>query len=104
MKDWLHVIRIGHQILLPTFVNQGTLHYVMVDTGADVTTLSLAYAKQSGKVHFQDAQKFQGLSGQVKKVYYISNAALSFGGLALPPTDYYAFDLTNFSHATGVEI
>jgi tetratricopeptide (TPR) repeat protein len=104
MKDWLHVIRIDHQILLPAFVNQGTLHYLMADTGADLTTLSLAYAKQSGKVHFQDAQKFQGISGEVKKVYYIENAALSFGGVGLPPTDYYAFDLTNLSHASNVEI
>jgi predicted aspartyl protease len=104
MKDWLHIIRIGHEILLPSFVNKGAFHYMMADTGASMSTLSLAYAKESGKVHSQDYVQFRGISGNVKKTYYIDNVALQFGQLRVPPTSYYAFDLTNISHNTGVEV
>jgi predicted aspartyl protease len=104
MKDWLHIVRIGHEILLPSFVNKGAFHYMMADTGASMSTLSLAYAKESGKVHSQDDVQFRGISGAVKKTYYIDNVGLQFGQLRIPPTSYYAFDLTSVSHNTGVEV
>jgi predicted aspartyl protease len=104
MKDWLHIVRIGHEILLPSFVNKGAFHYMMADTGASMSTLSLAYAKESGKVHSQDEVRFMGISGDVKKTYYIDNISLQFGQLRVPPTSYYAFDLTKISHNTGVEV
>ena len=104
MKNWLHVIRIGHELLLPAFINKGTLHYMMADTGAAQTTLSLAYAKESGKAKLDDDVKFTGISGQIKQVYRLDNASLRFDRLVLPSQSFWAFDITNISHNSGVEV
>jgi predicted aspartyl protease len=104
MKDWLHVIRIGHELLLPASINKGLVHYMMADTGASETTLSLAYAKESGKARRDDDVRFTGVSGEVKQVYRLDNANLWFGQLRLPPQSFWAFDLTSISHDSGVEV
>jgi predicted aspartyl protease len=104
MKDWLHVIRVGHELLLPAGLNKGPVHYMMADTGASQTTLSLAYAKESGKAKLDDDVKFTGISGQIKQTYRLDNASLWFGRLGLPPQSFWAFDITNVSHDSGVEV
>jgi predicted aspartyl protease len=104
MKDWLHIIRIGHELLLPASVNKGALHYMMADTGASQTTLSLAFAKESGKAKLDGDVKFMGISGQIKQTYRLDNASLRFGRLGLPPQSFWAFDITNVSHDSGVEV
>lgn len=104
MKDWLHVVRIGHELLLPAIVNKGTVHYMMADTGAGQTLLSLPFAKESGKPKLDTDMKFYGISGEIKKTYRIDNANLQFGRLALPSQSFWAFDITNISHNSGVEV
>jgi hypothetical protein len=104
MKDWLHIVRIGHEILLPSFVNNGPTHFMMADTGASETTFSLALARESGKTKLDSDVKFMGISGEVKKTYRIDNVNLQFGALRLPPQSFWAFDLTNISHDSGVEV
>jgi predicted aspartyl protease len=103
-KTWLPVVRIGHEILLPASINGGNLHYMMADTGAGLTSLSLAFAKETGKAHTDDSIEFTGISGKVKKAYRLDNANLQFGNLRLPPGSFYAFDITPVSHDTGVEV
>ena len=104
MKDWLHVVRIGHELLLPASLNKGTLHYMMADTGASQTTLSLPFAKEGGKAKLDDDVKFTGISGEIQKTYRIDDANLRFGSLRLPPQSFWAFDITNISHDSGVEV
>jgi predicted aspartyl protease len=104
MQNWLHVARIGHDLLLPSVINGGPVHYLMADTGASQTTLSLAFARQSGKPHLDDNVHFKGISGEVKKVYRLDDAGLQFGTLRLPPSSYFAFDFTKLSHDTGTEV
>ena len=104
MKDWLPVVRVGHQILLPSRLNKGPLHYVIADTGASSTTFSTALAAEVGKLQEDSTARFEGISGEVKKVYKVSRASLIFGTLALPPQDYPAFDITSISHDSGMEV
>src|SRR6202000_2786579 len=104
MKNWLHVIRIGHELLLPAAINKGPLHYMMADPGASQTTLSLAFAKEGGKARLDDDVKFTGISGQIKQVYRLDNASLRFDRLVLPSQSFWAFDITNVSHNSGVEV
>jgi predicted aspartyl protease/tetratricopeptide (TPR) repeat protein len=103
-KTWLPVVRLGHELLLPAIINGGPVHYMMVDTGASLTSLSLAYAKEAGKAHIDDGIEFTGISGKVKKAYRLDNAKLQFGNVRLPPVSFYAFDITPVSHDTGVEV
>jgi clan AA aspartic protease (TIGR02281 family) len=104
LKDWLRVVRIGHELLLPSRLDEGPTHYLIADTGADQTLLSLPLAKEAGQPKEDPDQHIMGISGEVKKVYRIKNAALQFGRLRLPPTSFAAFDITGISHDTGVEV
>jgi hypothetical protein len=40
----------------------------------------------------------------VKKIYAVEKVKVQFGQLTIPPDQYYAFDLTNLSHAEGTEV
>jgi predicted aspartyl protease len=104
MQDWLHVARIDHELLLPSILNDGRLHYLMADTGAAESILSLSLAREAGKPRGDSNMQFKGISGDVKKVYHIDDAVLQFGHLRLPKATYPVFDLTNISHDSGVEI
>jgi predicted aspartyl protease len=103
-KDWLHVIRIGHELLLPASINGGPIHYMIADTGASLTSLSLAFAKESGKAHTEESVQVTGISGKVKKTFSIEGAHLQFGNMRLPPGSFYAFDITGVSHDAGTEV
>lgn len=102
--EWLHVVRVAHELLLPANLNGGPLHYMMMDTGADLTNLSLNFAKEGGKLHIADEVEFSGVSGKVKKSYALDRARLRFGNAILPPESFYAFDITSVSHNAGTEI
>ena len=103
MKDWLSVARIGHEIFLPAFLKQnGPVHYMMMDTGAQESTFSVALAKEAGKLHTSSTE-FHGISGKTKKVYETDRTGLIVGRFMLAPEEYYAFDLTNISHNSGFE-
>jgi clan AA aspartic protease (TIGR02281 family) len=104
LKNWLRVVRIGHELLLPSRLGDGPLHYLIADTGSDQTLLSLALAKEAGEPKEDPEQHIMGISGEVKKVYRINDAALEFGHLRLPPASFSAFDITGISHDTGVEV
>jgi hypothetical protein len=45
-----------------------------------------------------------GISGKVKKTYYIEPATLTFDVFRLPPLSYFAFDMTTVSHDEGTEV
>jgi hypothetical protein len=104
MADWLHVARIGHQLLLPAHLNGGPLHFMIADTGAAKTVLSIAFAQEAGKLTTESDVHFTGISGRVRKVYRIDGAVLQFGQLLLPPSSIASFDISNISHDTGVEV
>ncbi|MES2391405.1 MAG: retroviral-like aspartic protease family protein [Acidobacteriota bacterium] len=104
MEDWLHFARIGHNILIPTSVNNGPIHYMIVDTGAADTIFSLRYAKEAGKVGSDEDREFKGLSGKVAQNYTTGMVRMQFGNFAIPPYSYPAFNIDNASHGTGVEV
>ena len=104
LKDWLRIVRIGHELLLPSRLGDGPTHYLIADTGADQTLLSLPMAKEAGSPVEDPSQHIEGISGEVKKVYRIKDATLQFGHLRLPPTSFAAFDISGLSHDTGVEV
>lgn len=105
MQDWLKVIRIGHNLLIPASVNLKSTepHYMIMDTGSSMTTLSVAFAKEGGKLSSSDIT-FKGISGNVKKAYSSSEIPLYFGSFRLPPATFPAFDITNISHDVGFEV
>ena len=102
MKDWLHMFRVGHQILLMGSVQGRGERLLMMDTGASQSLLN-SVDLSSGLQEVPHAE-IKGISGAVKQVYVVSGARLRFGSLILPPTTLPAIDLTAISHNTGTEI
>lgn len=103
MKDWGKIVRLGHQIMLPAqFTATSPVHYLIMDTGASASSLSLAMARETGKLH-GSAVEFVGLSGKVNKVYETKDTPLRVANLGLAPASYYAYDLTSLSHSNGFE-
>lgn len=103
-QDWLRVARVGSELLLQSSVNGGPQRYMIADTGADQTLLSLPLAREAGQPKEDPSRRITGISGDVKKVFRIENATLQFGLMRLPPTAFPALDLTAVSHDEGVEV
>jgi clan AA aspartic protease (TIGR02281 family) len=103
-QEWLRVARVGNELLLQSSVNGGPKRYMIADTGADQTLLSLPLAREAGEPKEDPTRRITGISGDVKKVYRIEGATLQFGLMRLPPSPYPALDLTGVSHDEGVEV
>jgi predicted aspartyl protease len=104
MKDWLKIARVGHELLLPSRLNKGTVHLLLIDTGASQTTFSPSFAKEAGPLGTDYSTKFRGLSGDINHVYHTGDVVLQFGSLLLPASQFSVFDITSVSHNTGVEV
>lgn len=103
MKDWGRVLRIGHNILLPSYFKADSpTHYLIMDTGASESVLSNAMARETGKLH-DSATQFYGISGKVNKVFETNQTPLTVANLMLAPSEYYAYDITGISHNMGFE-
>ncbi len=104
MKDWLSVARIGHSILLPTVLKpDAPMHYMIMDTGAQMSTLSVVLAREAGKLHSSSVE-FHGISGKANKTFETDSTELLIGNLRLAPQPYFAFDITNISHDMEFEM
>lgn len=104
MADWAKVFRFGHDLLIPTRVNDSKTLLFVLDTGASTNTMSTKAAREITKVRSDDATKVKGLSGAVNNVYSADNATLQFGNIRQPNQDMVAFDLSPISKNLGVEV
>jgi tetratricopeptide (TPR) repeat protein len=104
MTNWSKVFRFGHQILVPTWINDSKTQVLFgLDTGASINLLSLRAARQLGKVSSESQIRVRGLSGDVKNVYS-ARADLRFGHLHQPNQDIVTFDLASISRQIGTEV
>lgn len=104
MADWAKVFRFGHDLLIPTRVNDSKTLLFVLDTGASTNTMSTKAARDITKVRSDDATKVKGLSGAVNNVYSADNATLQFGNIRQPNQDMVTFDLSPISKNLGVEV
>jgi hypothetical protein len=104
MQDWTKVYRVGHHLLIPAALNQSVLKLFILDTGAFSTTVSPEAAREVTKVHNEDDMSVRGISGKVKKVYSTGQLTFDFANLRQPASGVVAFDMSNISKHTGLEI
>jgi Flp pilus assembly protein TadD len=104
MKDYTKIFLFGHDMLIPTHVNNSTGKLFLIDTGSFDNTLSLAAAKEVTKLELDDDTQVKGLNGSVKKVYRARHAKIQFSHFYQDRQDLVAFDLTNISNANGTEV
>ena len=103
MAKWTQVFRVGHDILVPTTVNDSASMLFVLDTGAFDNIVSVRAGQQVAKVKSSFGMKVAGLSGDVKKVYH-AKVTLRFGHLQQSNVDTVTLDLSKISRQTGTEI
>jgi tetratricopeptide (TPR) repeat protein len=103
MSRWTEIVRIGHDILVPTTVNDSPSMLFLLDTGAFDNIVSVRAGQQAAKVKSSFGLKIAGLSGDVKKVYH-AKVTLRFGHLQQSNVDTVTLDLSKISRQTGTEI
>jgi predicted aspartyl protease len=104
MKDWTHVYRIGHNLLLPASLNDTSQKLFIVDTGAFSTTVSPEVAREVTKVHSQDYLSVHGISGKVDKVYTADNITFKFANISQKVEDVVAFSTSTLSKNLDTEV
>jgi predicted aspartyl protease len=107
MQNWERFYRIGHYILLPTYVNTtANTRLFLVDTGAYDTNLSVDFARQVTKVHTDEFTTVTGISGKVKNVYMADRVKVGFpySKLMQQVDNLVAFDLSDMSNSAGTEV
>jgi hypothetical protein len=104
MKDYTHVYRVGHDLILPASLNEKSIKLFIMDTGAWTTTISPQAAREVTKVHNDSTIQVQGISGKVEKVYSADKVTFRFANLSQDAFGVTAFDTAKISKGTGLEI
>jgi len=106
MKSYTKVYRVGHQLLIPTSLNQAANppKLFILDTGSFSTSLSPEAAREVTKLHGNDALKVRGISGEVKKVYSADDVTFYFANLSQKGRDIVSFDISGLSRNVGLEV
>ena len=104
MADWTRVFRFGHNMLVPTSVNNSKAMLFGLDTGAFSNLLSVRAGRQVSKVSSEDSVRVHGVSGAVDKVYSSEKATLRFGHFQQSNLGIITIDLSSVSRHTGTEV
>lgn len=104
MKEWTPIFRFGHQLLIVTAANNSKPMLFLIDTGAQLNSLSTRAGREVGKVSTDPTVHINGLSGSVADVYRADNATLQFGRFAQKNQTIVTFDLSKISKSTGTEV
>ncbi len=104
MASWTRVLRFGHQLLVPTRVNNTQSMFFGIDTGSFANTIGASAARKVAKVHVDDMLTVKGLSGDVKNVYTANKVTLQFSRYKQENLDMVTYDLSGLSKNLGTEV
>jgi tetratricopeptide (TPR) repeat protein len=104
MANWARIYRIGHDLLMPTHVNDSKAMLFILDTGASLNMISTRAASTVSKVRSEDNLRIKGLSGDVNKVYTTDMAALQFANIRQPNQYMATIDMSRISKNLGIEV
>ncbi len=104
MASWLQIFRFGHELLIPTRVNDSKPMLFLIDTGAFDNILSTTAAQRvSNLLADTRGVNVRGLSGSVDKVYR-AKAKVQFGHFANSDLYMLTLDMSRISRITGTEV
>ena len=104
MQKWTTVYRIGHDMIVPTALNNKRMRLFIIDTGARSTSISPSAAREVTKVSHDSMRMVKGVSGDVAEVYSGDRIVFRFAHLQQEKDGVLAFDTSSISKNTGTEI
>jgi tetratricopeptide (TPR) repeat protein len=104
MKNFSGVYRVGHMLLIPTWLNGKPPKNFLIDTGAFDNTIDTGAAREVSKLHGDDYDQVKGLSGKVAKLYTADKVKIRFSRFEQDRNDLIAFDLSGISNSAETEV
>lgn len=105
MKDWDHVWRSGHMLLINVRLNAtGPWRLFLLDTGSAQDLISPDAAREVVKVDKGSWGRISGISGEVKNTWTTGPMKLYFSHFVAPVQSMTALDTTQLARSSGVEI
>jgi tetratricopeptide (TPR) repeat protein len=104
MQSFTKFYSFGHDIVVPVMVNDKATGNFIIDTGADLNTLSPEFAAQVTKASADGDFTMHGVSGKVEKVLTGKKAVLQFAKMRIESHDLPVFSTTRISNYEGTEI
>lgn len=103
MANWTKVFRFGHNLLIPTYVNDSPVMLFLIDTGSFSNIISTRAAREVTRIA-QSRMQVRGLSGSVNQVFTADKANLVFSHFRQPNQDMVTIDLSGICKHTGTEV
>ncbi|HEV2194311.1 MAG TPA: aspartyl protease family protein [Candidatus Acidoferrum sp.] len=103
-KDFTAIYRFGHDLLIPTRINDLPPKLFLIDTGAFGDSISPEAAREVTKTHGDSGYQVKGLNGAVKDIFTAENLTLTFSHFRQPARNMIAFDTSRISPPTEPEI
>jgi predicted aspartyl protease len=104
MSSWTTVYRVGHDMIVPTALNNKRLRLFVIDTGAQSTSISPSAARDVTKVSSDPNATVHGISGKVANVYMGDRVVFRFAHLQQEHDQVLSFDTSGISKSAGTEI
>ena len=104
MQQWTRIYRRGHLLIFPTKIGKAPTKLFVMDTGASISLISPAAAKEVTHVDTDESMQVRGLSGKVKKVSEADTITVQFGGVRQQMLGMTAIDTTGISQYAGMEL
>ncbi len=101
MQKWTTVYRIGHDMIVPTALNNKRMRLFIIDTGAQSTSISPSAAREVTKVSHDSMRTVKGISGNVAEVYSGDRIVFRFAHLQQEKDGVLAFDTSSISKNRG---
>ncbi len=104
MQSFTKFYRFGHDIVVPVVVSDKTVGNFILDTGADLNSVSPELAAQVTKASALGDHQMKGVSGRVQNVMTGNKIMLQFAKMRIESHDLPVFSMDNISAFEGTEI
>jgi tetratricopeptide (TPR) repeat protein len=104
MKSYTPILRFGHDLLIPTRVNNSDPVLFLIDSGGFDDLISSNFGREVTKVEGDSHTTVKGISGSVNKVYRADTVNLQFSHFKHDRQDLVSLDMSRMSNGAGTEI
>jgi predicted aspartyl protease len=104
MKDWTPVFRSEHMLIFPTVVGNASTKLFWMDSGAEMSMITPAAAREVTSVTADPWRSVTGIDGKVRKVFAADSVGISFAGVRVVTWGMSSFDSALLSSDMGAEL
>ena len=104
MKDWTPVFRAEHMLIFPTVVGNASTKLFLMDSGAEMSMITPAAAREVSSVTVAPWRSVTGIDGKVRQVFAADSVGISFAGVRVVTWGMSSFDSALLSSDTGAEL